>query len=127
MKATHVVALNSWIHANQQSLESSERGTLSDCAKRATESLGFKVPVHTLSELMRNQGIETRRMSSRQSKELAMLGEIEKLTAENMELRRTLAKVAASDYVPDDFKEFVFAGLKEEVKGAIFNVTKAAR
>ena len=121
MKATHAVILNNWIRDNREFLKSSSRGTLKGCAAKASEELGFNVPPNALRDLMQEQGIETRRLSQRQSKELAMLGEIEKLTAENMELRRTLGKVAASEYVPEDFKEFVFAGLKEEVKSAIFS------
>lgn len=124
MKATDAVILSNWIDDNRTRLSSSERGTLSECAKEAAERLGFKVSTSALSELMRSKGIETRRLSNRQSKELAMIGEIERLTAENMELRRTLAKVAASDYVPDDFKDFVFAGLKDEIKSAILDATK---
>lgn len=123
MKATNVVVLNEWVGNNRAYLASSQRGTLTECAAKATEALGFKVPPSALRELMLSQGIETRRMSERQSKELAMRGEIETLTAENMELRRTLAKVAASEYVPDDFKEFIFAGLKEDIKTAIFGKT----
>tara|TARA_Y100000310_G_C20526952_1_gene736533 strand:- start:567 stop:938 length:372 start_codon:yes stop_codon:yes gene_type:complete len=120
MKATNVVILNEWVLNNKAHLASSDRGTLQTCAAKASSDLGFKVPASALRELMQSQGLETRRLSATKSKELSMTGEIEKLTAENMELRRTLAKVAASDYVPDDFKEFVFAGLKEEVKSAIF-------
>ncbi len=119
MKPVNVVTLNEWIINNRGHLSSSDRGTLKDCATKATGDLGFKVTTSTLTALMRSQGIETRRLSARQSKELAMAGEIEKLTAENMELRRTLAKIAASEYVPEDFKDFVFAGLKDEVKNAI--------
>lgn len=127
MKPVHAVLLNEWITNNRATLTTSERGTLGECATRACGELGFKVPTGTLASLMRSQGIETRRLSARQGKELAMRGEIESLTAENLELRRTLAKVWASEYVPDDFKEFVFAGLKEEIKAAIRSVNQCRR
>ena len=59
MKATNVIALNEWIGNNRTHLASSERGTLEQCAAKATEALGFKVPPSALRELMLSQGIET--------------------------------------------------------------------
>lgn len=120
MKPVDVVILNQWVLNNRKLLSTGERGTLRQLADRATNDLSIKVPSGALAELMRANGIETRRLSRQQTKELAMRGEIEKLTAENMELRRTLAKVAASDYIQPDLKDFVFAGLKEEIREAIF-------
>lgn len=120
MKATDVVRLNHWITNNRGTLASSERGTLNDCAAMASEALGFKVPSSAMRELMLNAGIETKRLSKTKSRELAHLCEIEKLKAENMELRRTLAKVDASGYVPADVKDLLFAGLNDEIRAAIF-------
>jgi|TARA_Y100000310_G_C20537170_1_gene741413 SMC interacting uncharacterized protein involved in chromosome segregation len=121
MKTTHAVILNEWVTNNKSYLSSGSRGTLQDCATKASAELSIKVSSSALRELMQSQGIDTKRLSARQSEKLSMLGEIEKLNAEVMELRRTLAKVAASDYVPEEIKDFVFAGLKEEVKTAIFS------
>lgn len=120
MKPVDVVILNQWVLNNRKLLSTGERGTLQQLADRAANELAIKVPSGALAQLMRANGIETRRLSRQQTKELAMRGEIEKLTAENMELRRTLAKVAASDYIQPDLKDFVFAGLKEEIREAIF-------
>lgn len=120
MNAETFKRLDAWIADNREFLNSSERGTLVQLAEKAATAIDRKVSANALRDLLIENGIETRRQSKSESEKLAFLGEIEKLTAENMELRRTLAKVAASDYVPDDFKEFVFAGLKEEVKAAIF-------
>ena len=119
MRALHAVMLNDWIVKNKESLAGPGRGTMKDVCNRATVELDFKVSTNAMAELLRDNGIETKRVSAKRAKEAAMQGEIEKLTAENMELRRTLAKVAASEYVPDDFKDFIFAGLKDEVKAAI--------
>lgn len=121
MKATNAVILNQWVLNNRKLLSTGDRGTIVQLANRASEELKFKVSTNSLAELMRGNGIDTRRQSKRQTRELAMLSEIEKLTAENMELRRTLAKVAASDYITPDLKDFVFAGLKDEVRDAIFS------
>jgi len=124
MKAVNVVRLDEWIASNRKMLATGERGTMKELAAKAAKDLGVKVPTGALADLMREQGIETRRLSRKQTKELAMLGEIEKLTAENMELKRTLAKVAASDYIPGDLKDFLFAGLKEEIREAFFAAEK---
>lgn len=121
MKATHVIILNQWVIENKEKLSCSGRGTLSECASSASEELGFKVPTSAMRDLMLENGIETKRQSRNKSKELAMLGEIEKLTAENMQLRRTLAKVVASELIPEDLKELLFAGLNDEVKAAILS------
>lgn len=112
MKATDAVVLNEWVLGNRAELGGR---TIKDNAAKASEDLGFKVPTNALRELMHANGIETRRQSARQAEKMAMLSEIERLTAENMELRRSLAKVYVSDIVPDDMKEFIFSGLKEEI------------
>ena len=121
MKTTHSVILNEWITNNKSSLSSAARGTIQDCADRAAVDLKFKVSTSALRELMQSQGMETKRVSMKQAEKLAMLGEIEKQSAEIMELRRTLARVAASEYVSEEFKEFVFGGLKDEFKAGIFD------
>ena len=121
MKAAHAARLAQWIEGNRKWLSSAERGTLNDCTVKAAADLMFKVPQSALRELMIDANIDTKRLSAKKSKELALMGEIEKLTAENMELRRTLAKVEACDYIPSDVKEMVFAGLKNEVRSAIFS------
>lgn len=120
MKATDVITLNEYVRNNRDAL-SNRASSLKEVAANAAEVLGIKVPVSALRELMLSQGIETKRLSQRQSEKLAMLAEIEKLTAENMELRRTLAKVATSNQIDDDLRDFLFSGLNEEVKTAIIN------
>lgn len=120
MKPVDTLNLNSWVINNRKHLMSADRGTIKQLASKASLDLGIKVPSGALADLMRANGIETRRLSRQETKELAMRGEIEKLTAENLELRRTLGKVEASDYIAADLKEFIFAGLKEEIREAIF-------
>lgn len=118
MKTTHSVILNEWITKNKSILSSAARGTIQDCADRAAGELQFKVSTSALRELMQSQGMETKRVSMKQAD-----GEIEKQAAEIMELRRTLAKVASAKSweIPEEFKEFVFGGLKDEIKAGILD------
>ena len=121
MKVEHSIELGKWVEHQRESLSGAGRGTLADVADRAEKDLGFKVPTGCVRNAMKANGIETRRVSNREAEKLTMLAEIEKLTAENMALKRTLAKVKASEYVPDDFKDYVFSGLNEEIVTAILS------
>ena len=113
------VRLDDYVQANRDKLNSSDRGTLKQCAEKATNELGYAVAPSRMRDAMQVRGIETKRIGQRQSEKMAMLSEIEKLTAENMQLRRTLAAVAASEYVPEDIKNMVFGGLSQEIREAI--------
>jgi hypothetical protein len=119
--AIKAVQANVWVDNNRSYLTGPMRGTNKEAAQKASEELGFKVPVSMLTTLMQANGIETRRVSKAKAEKCAMQGEIERLNAKVMELTRTLAKVHISENVSEDMKDFIFAGLDDEIMQAIVN------
>lgn len=119
MNAKNILRTNEWVQANRKRLETGEYGSQQKAAAAATKDLGFKVSTNVLRDLMQENGLPTRRISQRDKEKRAMEKEIELLGAENKSLKQTLAKVAAADFIPEDFKEYILAGLDEEIRTAI--------
>lgn len=114
--------VHAWVNKNQELLNSGRRGTMTDVAATASKDLGFKVSTNKLKESMQLYGIETRRIFElvRLSKRNAV---VEALEAENARLHREiceyktmLAKVLASQHIPEDLKDYILAGLPQQMR-----------
>jgi len=121
MNVVHAVRLNAWVVANKTSLSTARKGTIADCARDAERALGFKVAASALTEIMRANGLQTKRVSQSQAEKLQLLAANEKLLAENQQLKRTLAKLKVSENIPDEYKAYVFEDLSDEVRDSIFS------
>lgn len=119
MKAAHTIELNEWVVKNSGQLKSGEFKTIKSMATHAQSDLGFKVPPSAFRDILQVNGIDTKRVSESKRQELAFRAEIDRLNQEIKQLKHALAKVASAEFVPEDLKDFVFAGLSEEVRQAL--------
>lgn len=119
MNAINTLKANDWVKANSHRLESNEFGGQKKAAAFATNELGFKVSTTVLRDLMQANGIPTARVSEAKRNTLALEQTIRTLQNENGQLKKALAKIKASEFVPDDLKQFVFAGLDDEITAAL--------
>lgn len=123
MNVVNTDKLSKWIDTNKERLTIGQRGTLNELSSTAAHALGFKVSVSALRDLMAYKGIPTKRISKDESERMSVLVENEKLRAENKQLTKILAMVAASDSLEANLQDIVFESLDEDVRAAVFAKT----
>ena len=119
MNIENALRLNDWVVGHADHLGSAARGTISSDACAATDDLKCKVTSGNLSAVLRKHGIETKRLSDKERQRVILYDENERLRAENMLLRRIIAKVESSKYLPDDLKEYILSSLPQEIREAL--------
>jgi hypothetical protein len=119
MNVANTLKLNDWVQDNEEFLRSPQRGTLVELAEGAAKKLGFKVNASNLAACMKVHDIPTRKQSDHDAERLSLLACNEQQAAEIKTLRRIVAKVMASNYIPEDLREYILADLPREMKDAL--------
>lgn len=119
MNVANTLKLDGWVQDNEEALRSPGRGTLAQIAEDAAKKLGFKVNASNLAACMKVHGIPTRKQSDADAERLALLASNEQQAEEIKTLRHIVAKVMASNYIPDDLRDYILADLPREMKDAL--------
>lgn len=101
MNAGNVIKLNKWINQSKQRIVS-ENKTLAERSEEAAKALGFKVSSNSMSAVLRENGIETRRQSPTQVK-IAQLEQEKELYRQW--LRRCVDTVAVQDWMLEEMSK----------------------
>ncbi len=119
MRASNVLTANKWVKVNSARLKSGEFGSQQKASESATKELGFKVSVGVLRDLMKSQGIPTKRVSESKRTEDALRLKITTLEKQNLQMKKILARIKAAETIPDDLKNYILEGLDNDILEAI--------
>ena len=118
MRTELAISLSDYVRKHRDHITTMS-GTLADKAAQVSADFGTVVKQSQLRDVLRANGIETKRLGQRDRERLALLEENERLTAENNELVRTLARVLAAEICPAGLRDIAFGNLSQEIRGKL--------
>jgi hypothetical protein len=118
MRTDLAIRVSDYVRENKE-VFSSRLETWDQMAKRTSDQLGFEVKATQLRDVCKANNIETRRIAESKREKLCLLAENERLEDSNRSLKNILAKVAASEFIPEDLREYILAGLPQEMREAL--------
>lgn len=125
MKVSTAIELNQYVVQNEERFLSADRGTLDEIAAGAAAYLSnkackeVKCNAGNIADAFKANGIPTRRPSRVDSKTAVMQECIERQNDEIALMRRLLTEVLAKDFIPDTFRDRIFADLPERIRDAV--------
>jgi len=119
MNVKNVLKLDGWVKLHESELRAPDRATLSDLSAKASAALGFKVNASNLAAIMVENDIPTKRQSKDDAIVVRLQAIVDDLESENKMLKRVIAKCAAANFIPDDFKDYILGDLPREMREAL--------